>query len=192
MCNRFWLLWNEVFHLWDDISRHVGWKLRYMGRVYYTRHSVCTVRVLPLMHFMSIAIILFWGIGDNKYPNGVASLLRTTASGGFSIRWLYVTVGIGYSTPPTRPPTPVVVCALSPVQLAGRKFFRLERTLRPLRNDHPPAQTALFDPETMSNDQPLGQTLGVGGHRPPRNGDPQTTFCPCNTKSPGCPSNNFS
>ena len=51
------------------------------------------------MHFMSIANKSFWGIGDNKYPNGVASFLRTTANGGFSIKCLYVTVGVGYRTP---------------------------------------------------------------------------------------------
>ena len=45
-----------------------------------------------VVHFMSMANKSFWGIGDNnKYPNGVASFLRTTANGGFSIKCLYVT-----------------------------------------------------------------------------------------------------
>ena len=48
--------------------------------------------------------ICFWGIGDNKkYPNGVASFLRTTANGGFSIKCLYVIVGGGHRPPPPRP-----------------------------------------------------------------------------------------
>ena len=53
---------------------------------------------------MSIANKSFWGTGDdNKYPNGVASFLRTTANGRFSIKCLYVTVGGGRGPPP--PPT---------------------------------------------------------------------------------------
>ena len=54
-----------------------------------------------MIHFMSIANKSFWGIGDNnKYPNGVASLLQTTANGGFSIKCLYVTMAGGHSPPP--------------------------------------------------------------------------------------------
>ena len=46
---------------------------------------------------MSIANKSFWGIGDdNKYLNGVASFLQTTANGGFSIKCLYVTVVGGH------------------------------------------------------------------------------------------------
>ena len=40
-----------------------------------------------MIHFMGMANKSFWGVGDNnKYPNGVASFLRTTANGG-EVNW---------------------------------------------------------------------------------------------------------
>ena len=57
-----------------------------------------------MIHFRSIANKSFWGTGDgtthNTYPNGVASCLRTTANGGFSIICLCVTVGGGHKLHP--------------------------------------------------------------------------------------------
>ena len=54
-----------------------------------------------MIHFISVANKSFWGIGDNnKYLNGMASFLRTTTNGGFSIKFLYVTVGGGDRPPP--------------------------------------------------------------------------------------------
>ena len=55
---------------------------------------------MPLTHtiFMSITSKSFWGTGDDKYPNGVASFLQTTDNGGVSIKCLYVTAGVEYRT----------------------------------------------------------------------------------------------
>ena len=40
-----------------------------------------------MIHFMGMANKSLWGVGDNnKYPNGVASFLRTTANGG-EVNW---------------------------------------------------------------------------------------------------------
>ena len=55
---------------------------------------------------MSIAKTSFWGIGDNKYPNGFLFFLRTTANGGFSIRCVYVTMGVLAKAQNTPPPPP--------------------------------------------------------------------------------------
>ena len=46
------------------------------------------------------ALLLGLGFVNNTFPNGVASFLRTTANGGFSIKCLYVTVGGGHRPPP--------------------------------------------------------------------------------------------
>ena len=58
------------------------------------------------MHFMSIANKSFCGIGANEYLNGMASFLRTTANRGFSIKCLYMTVGVGYRRYRRYPPLP--------------------------------------------------------------------------------------
>ena len=68
---------------------------------------LCAEFHFPTLSLFSCTMLLkcqstksFWGIGGSNYPNGVASFLRTTANGGFSIKCLYVTVGVGYRTFP--------------------------------------------------------------------------------------------
>ena len=55
--------------------------------------------VLVFLHRATHSHVFLWN-GDQQYPNGVASFLRTTANGGFSIKCLYVTVGGGHRPPP--------------------------------------------------------------------------------------------